>query len=316
MLSNNPLFVSIPGTELGGGVAFSPNGRFVYMLSSTFVLQADTWAPDIAASLDTVAVWDGFIAPNNGLPTTFFAMQPGPDGRVYFNTNNSTPYLHYINRPDLKGDSCQVVQHGIELPFNNIFTSPHFPNYRLGPLDGSPCDTLGLDNHPLAGFRHEVDTIVPLMVQFIDNSYYEPTDWSWDFGDGGTGTEVNPSHTFPAPGTYTVCLTVGNQYGSDTVCREMTVGTVGTEEAHHERKVALFPNPANDLVTVRMDWALENDAVLSVFSLYGQLAGRHYLSEGDNSLSFTTGTLPPGIYLVRIQEDNRVVYSAKLVIGR
>jgi len=170
----NPVEVSLPEVELGAGQAFSPDGRFLYMASSTFILQLDLWAPDIAASLDTVAVWDGFIAPDNGLPTTFYAMQPGPDGRIYINTNNSTPFLHYIDRPGLKGDSCRVVQHGVELPFNNIFTSPHFPNYRLGPLDGSPCDTLGLDNRPLAGFRHEAGTIEPLLVEFMDNSTTGP----------------------------------------------------------------------------------------------------------------------------------------------
>ncbi|RME00057.1 MAG: PKD domain-containing protein, partial [Bacteroidetes bacterium] len=209
LFGDNPLFIPLPGTSLGGGVSFSPDGRFVYLVSSTFILQADTWASDIAASLDTVAVYDGFLDPStSGLPTTFFAMQPGPDGRIYINTNNGTKYLHYIQYPNKKGDSCQVVQHGIELPFFNIFTSPHFPNYRLGPLDGSPCDTLGLDNHPLAVFRHAIDSSNSLRVIFTDNSFYQPTDWLWDFGDGSTSTLKDPLHKYDSPGTYLVCLTV------------------------------------------------------------------------------------------------------------
>ena len=80
--------------------------------------------------------------------------------------------------------------------------------------------------------------------------------------------------------------------------------------------IRMFPNPAKDEVTVRMDEALENDAVLSVYNLYGRMAGRHYMQAGDASLSFTTAMLPPGIYLVRIQEHNKVIYSAKLVIVR
>jgi hypothetical protein len=63
-----------------------------------------------------------------------------------------------------------------------------------------------------------------------------------------------------------------------------------------------------------MDEALKNDAELSVYYLYGRLAGRHYLSEGADMHSFTTEGLPPGIYLVRIQEYNKVIFSAKLVI--
>ncbi|MBK8966601.1 MAG: hypothetical protein IPM36_07930 [Lewinellaceae bacterium] len=58
---------------------------------------------------------------------------------------------------------------------------PNFPNYRLGPLDGSPCDTLGLDNLPAAHFRWEFwDTLTPLNVSFTDLSIYEPATWQWD----------------------------------------------------------------------------------------------------------------------------------------
>ncbi len=56
----------------------------------------------------------------------------------------------------------------------------------------------------------------PLTVQFTDLSIGEITSWSWDFGDGGTSTEQNPSHTYGAPGVYTVSLTVSGPLGSDT----------------------------------------------------------------------------------------------------
>ena len=48
--------------------------------------------------------------------------------------------------------------------------------------------------------------------------------YSWDFGDGGTSNSQNPTHTYPAAGTYTVKLTVGEadgvdvEVGSDCVC--------------------------------------------------------------------------------------------------
>ena len=34
------------------------------------------------------------------------------------------------------------------------------------------------------------------------------TNWSWDFGDGGTDTVQNPIHTYSVYGNYIVCLTV------------------------------------------------------------------------------------------------------------
>jgi len=50
------------------------------------------------------------------------------------------------------------------------------------------------------------------------------TSYSWDFGDGTTSTQANPSHTYNAAGTYTVSLTVtDNQGASDTVSTTATV---------------------------------------------------------------------------------------------
>jgi len=53
----------------------------------------------------------------------------------------------------------------------------------------------------------------PLTVDFTDLSSGPPTSWLWDFGDGATSTERNPSHTFGATGLYTVRLTATNSMG-------------------------------------------------------------------------------------------------------
>ncbi|NIM51497.1 MAG: PKD domain-containing protein, partial [Gemmatimonadales bacterium] len=53
-------------------------------------------------------------------------------------------------------------------------------------------------------------------VSFTDQSTNSPTSWDWDFGDTGTDTVQNPSHTYTSAGDYTVSLTVTNPYGQDT----------------------------------------------------------------------------------------------------
>jgi serine protease AprX len=65
---------------------------------------------------------------------------------------------------------------------------------------------------------------VPLTVAFTDES--DPGSsgfiswWDWDFGDGSTSINQQPSYTYDATGQYTVTLIVGNPSGTDTMIKE------------------------------------------------------------------------------------------------
>ena len=50
-------------------------------------------------------------------------------------------------------------------------------------------------------------------VSFEDQSTEIPTSWVWDFGDGATSTQPSPTHVFTSEGTFSVELTVSNQFG-------------------------------------------------------------------------------------------------------
>ncbi|MBE7510744.1 MAG: T9SS type A sorting domain-containing protein [Bacteroidia bacterium] len=47
-----------------------------------------------------------------------------------------------MDYPDSAGIDCTVNLHNIHLPCFNVGTVPNHPNYYLGRLVGSPCDTL------------------------------------------------------------------------------------------------------------------------------------------------------------------------------
>ena len=57
---------------------------------------------------------------------------------------------------------------------------------------------------------------VPVTVDFTDESTGDISSWSWDFGDGGSSTAQNPSHTYTSTGDFTVSLTVSGPAGSNT----------------------------------------------------------------------------------------------------
>jgi parallel beta-helix repeat protein len=75
---------------------------------------------------------------------------------------------------------------------------------------GSAAPVPEFSGHPISGE-------VPLEVQFTDQSTGTVDSWSWNFGDGGTSSEQNPSHTYNSIGYFTVSLTVtGPMGGSNT----------------------------------------------------------------------------------------------------
>lgn len=60
----------------------------------------------------------------------------------------------------------------------------------------------------------------PLQVAFVDQSTGDITHWQWNFGDGATSTERNPTHIYTSPGAYQVVLSVFGPGGADTVIRQ------------------------------------------------------------------------------------------------
>jgi PKD repeat protein len=54
---------------------------------------------------------------------------------------------------------------------------------------------------------------VPLEVHFTDQSTGAIDSWLWNFGDGATSSEQNPSHTYNSTGYFTVSLTVTGPVG-------------------------------------------------------------------------------------------------------
>jgi outer membrane protein OmpA-like peptidoglycan-associated protein len=61
------------------------------------------------------------------------------------------------------------------------------------------------------------EVCAPVTVTFNANVRGDqPVTYSWNFGDGTTGTGATATHTYSEPGSYTVTLTVSNAAGSDT----------------------------------------------------------------------------------------------------
>lgn len=91
-------------------------------------------------------------------------------------------------------------------------------------IDSNGCtDTYFISNYvnvtdvPVAKFtsNNNIGCSAPHTVNFTSTTTggQTPYSMSWNFGDGGTGSGLNPSHTYQNTGTYTVQLTVTDANG-------------------------------------------------------------------------------------------------------
>ncbi len=121
----------------GGGVGISPSNRFLYVSDVYHLYQFDLFAADIWTSKLLIGTFDNTIM---GAATVFDRQQIGPDGRIYMGCGSGAEAYHVVHYPDSLGLACDFRQH--ELIINASLGVPNYPNYRLGYLNGSACDTL------------------------------------------------------------------------------------------------------------------------------------------------------------------------------
>ena len=75
-------------------------------------------------------------------------------------------------------------------------------------------------NYTQADFTANYTTMtITNPISFTDLSSASPTSWYWDFGDGNTSTQQNPTHTYNNVGLYTVTLIATDANVSDTIVK-------------------------------------------------------------------------------------------------
>ncbi len=103
---------------------------------------------------------------------------------------------------------------------STLQTNPRIPFYNNGELlCGELPDGTAPNRPPVADIvATPTSGDGPLTVNFdasgsFDDNEEDVLSYTWDFGDGTTGTGLNPNHTFTDPGVYTVTLTVDDGNG-------------------------------------------------------------------------------------------------------
>ena len=130
-----------------GGAAFSPSGRFLYLVYRKDykyrLVQYDIEAPDIETS--EVLLSECPSPPISPYECSFALPVLAPDNKIYVGAKVDSTSYHIIHYPDSLGLACGFEFGGLEIGISPVSIPPYFPNYRLYDVPGSPCDTLGID---------------------------------------------------------------------------------------------------------------------------------------------------------------------------
>ncbi len=310
---SNMQSIHVPDTFGPGGLAFSPDSKKLYFGSSKRIYQFDLTQSDVARSKVLIGSYGGLIDSFfSGAECETGPMVLAPDHKIYIATTTGTYWMHTIEYPDSLGPACRFKEGSLHLPSPNTRSVPSYPNFRLGPIDGSVCDSLGIDNIPLARWRYEKNSTNELTIHFRDLSGFQPNEWSWDFGDPSSGnqntsSDQHPIHVFSQSGMYKVCLTVSNGSGEDRKCKDVEVILTDTEEKSiTSKRIQINNHPAGNVIYFLSQFNEINNYLLKIFDLQGReifqysfqpVSGKQYIVEIPEQLS-------SGIYTLGVFDEN------------
>jgi Secretion system C-terminal sorting domain len=152
-LSNFQLVYTPPTMNYGcEDIDFSSNSRYLYANERVKVFQFDVQDRTTPGAIQNSMIqvvdtaWTTETCDSGYVGGKLFYAVGGltPDNRIYYFTLVGCNELTYLEHPDSAGLASMMNYTGVSFPGLHAAGMPYFPNYRLGPVAGSVCDTLSV----------------------------------------------------------------------------------------------------------------------------------------------------------------------------
>lgn len=121
------------------------------------------------------------------------------------------------------------------------------------------------------------------------------SNYLWDFGNGNTSTDANPTTTFNTNGTFNILLTVENGCTTDTTSTTITVSSTSINEINTTYKLT------QDNASIFLEFINNTPKNIMIYDLNGKLLDQKIAK--NKILTFTTKEYP-SIFLVVIKEND------------
>jgi PKD repeat protein len=159
--------------------------------------------------------------------------------------------------------------------------------------------TVTVNNQPVAGFTSS-SASMPTIV--FTNTSQHATSYSWDFDDGSTGTDANPTHIYEQNGDFDVTLTATNTCGSDTETGTVTITGIYINSVENNLKFVVAPNPSEGVFTVTLAGTDGKPTTMRIYDLSGKSVFEETFT-GSVERQMDLSSLPKGIYTLHLNSE-------------
>ncbi|WP_222164840.1 LamG-like jellyroll fold domain-containing protein [Edaphocola aurantiacus] len=202
------------------------------------------------------------------------------------------------------GATAQTIQ--VDQPGNyTVMVTDQHACFGYGAITVTEYGTLAL-----TGINYvKVFELTPGRVDFEPNSPAAVQHYLWNFGDGNTSTEMNPSHIYTASGNYTVTLRVRNACDTIEKVRNISIdlNPTGIHQVHmKETAITVYPVPAKDQLTIK---AVEKTVLLQKISLtdaFGRMVAE-YDGMARSYLELQLHNIAAGNYFIKIETNKGII---------
>lgn len=259
--------------------------------------------------------------PVHELPTADFTYEASCDDDLVIidftdNSSTSTENIDFWFY-DFGGQGSQATQNPSQLFVGyGDFVITQIVKTEFGCVD-TIVKIVEIPPRPEAGFFYYTPAgfNVGAQFEFTDTSYYS-ANWYWDFGNGETSFDQDPSTVYFVNGTYTVTQIVTGPLGCvDSVSTDIIINTV-TNEINQLIPNAISPNGdgKNDVWKLKFIPLLYPDAQVIVMNRWGQTLYESigYTEPWDGT--YNGELVPEGSYFYIIKLSDEEVYKGSILV--
>ena len=140
--------------------------------------------------------------------------------------------------------------------------------------------------------------------------------YDWDFGDGGTSTLQNSTHTYLNAGGYNVCLKITGTTSTGNVCKDslckIQMVTLSGVNDVKINALEIYPNPTKNILWVTLP-INEKTTSISITDVTGRKIKTTIPSNQKDKISLDVSNLSKGIYYLELQSSKGKYISSFIV---